>query len=275
MKRFIFWLICLIVAVWIGLHIKHNPSYVLITFPHYVVEMPLWAAILVAIVGFTVLYYFFRFLYFIINSPSHLRSWWSVRKQKKAEQNVRNAFLHLARAEWQSAESCLLKAKNNNVEPFLNYLALAYAVQAQGKVDQRDDYLHQAYEVAPHEALAIGLTQAQMQLWQGQHEQALATLQKLHRQYAKHPYIVYLLYKTYSHLQDWQSLAAIFPVMQKLSVISPAQLQTIEVEMYQGLFTQATDRASVENIWQGLSRDLQANESLKRHYEQRLASVAV
>ena len=70
---------------------------------------------------------------------------------------------------------------NQTVDPLINYLGAAKAAQEQGAFERRDNLLQKAYRVAPEADLAIGLTQAELEIEQHQFEHAMATLNHLRK----------------------------------------------------------------------------------------------
>ena len=57
MHRFFIFLLVLAISVWIGIKITTDPGYVLITWHHLALEMPLWLIVLILITGFILFYY--------------------------------------------------------------------------------------------------------------------------------------------------------------------------------------------------------------------------
>ncbi|WP_373692253.1 heme biosynthesis protein HemY, partial [Endozoicomonas sp. SESOKO1] len=117
---------------------------------------------------------------------------------------------------------------------------------------------------APGAEMAIGITQAQLQLASNHLEQALATLTHLHKKYPRHGYILKMLKQVYIRLNDWQSLEKLLPRLRKQKVIKEDEYQQLEQQAFKALFEQAynygRNRFSAEektkpadDIWSSLS----------------------
>ncbi len=75
----------------------------------------------------------------------------------------------------------------------------------------------QASKADPSADIAVGLTQAQLQLDAKQLEQALATPQSLHHQQPKHPHVLLLLAKTHAAVGDWNSAGDLLPLIKRVT----------------------------------------------------------
>ena len=84
-----------------------------------------------------------------------------------------------------------------------------------GQDERRDNWLKEAYEQTPEAANAVLLTQAELQLDQGQYEQALATLRRLEENSPNHSHALALLGRLYFRLEDWNHLSELLPRLRK------------------------------------------------------------
>ena len=71
----------------------------------------------------------------------------------------------------------------------------------------------------PSADVAVGLTQAELQLAHQQYEQALATLMHVRSLSPKHNYVLKLLKKLYENLGEWKKLEEILPDLRRRKVI--------------------------------------------------------
>ncbi len=273
MKRFIFYLIVLFVAVWIGLQIKNDPGYALFAYQHWTVEMPLWFAALLLVVGFLVLHQLFLIMRGVGHLGPRVNVWLQHRRERRAYQHTNQGLLDLAEGKWSNAEKNLVKAVENNPMPLINYLAAARASQEQGQYEKRDDYLRLAHRCAPGGEVAVGLTQAQLQLNHKQLEQGLATLRHLQSIVPQHTHVLTLLMILYHDLADWNQLLELLPTLRKCRVINQQEIERLTVECYQGIFKQLKPESSMENInmlWKKIPRTFRQNPGLIKQYVKKL-----
>lgn len=273
MKRFIFYLLVLFVAIWIGLKIKNDPGYALFAYQHWTVEMPLWFGALIILVGFLLLHE----LLLLFRGASHLgtrmSTWLQHRRESSAHQKTSRGLLDLAEGKWLDAEKNLLKAVENNNMPLINYLAAARAAQEQGHYEKRDDYLRLAHQCAPDGEVAVGLTQAQLQLSHQQLEQGLATLSHLQTLVPHHTHVLKLLMKLYYDLNDWKQLLDLLPSLKKHHVINKQEQEKMTIECYQGIFAYLKPEASIKmlhELWQDIPRTVKKEPTLIKCYAEKL-----
>jgi HemY protein len=269
MKRLIFYFLILLGSIWLGLKIHKDPGYVLITYQHWSLETTLWFALLALIVLFLLLIMGLRILRGTTAISGKITDWLAQRRLLKAHAQTYKGLCALAEGEWKSAEKNLVRGAEKNETPLVNYLAAANAAQQQGHFDQRDAYLRLAHQCAPHAELAIGLTQAQLQLSAEQWELALATLRHLQHLAPNHLLVLQLLKRVYVHLQDWQSLEQLFPILKKEKAFSPEALEQLQQQIYSHLLASAIalhDSTAVNALWEKLPGNLSSDPHLVSQY---------
>ena len=158
----------------------------------------------------------------------HMQDWSDTRKLKKLQKLTSAGLYELAEGKWQSAEQSLVRAGDKGENQLINYLAAARAAQAQGAYDRRDAYLRKALLTTQGADIAVGLTQAELQMQSNQLSHATVTLKQLHELAPKHNYIMQMLAEVYEKQQDWQSLNKLLPLLEKNKVVSEADFLNLE-----------------------------------------------
>src|SRR5579885_1591253 len=276
MWRLIIFLIFLIASVWFGLEVVRHPGFLLVVYQPWMVQMPLWFALLCTVV-FLVLFYLLidsidklGFLWF------RIKNWLHVRREHQSYSKTQQGLSCLIEGRWKKAERFSLAGVNQSFEPLINYLAAAKAAHEQNAYERRDSYIQKAYQVAPKANLAIGLTQASMELKQRQFEQAAATLNHLRQSYPRHPRVLLLLEKVYVHLSDWKSLQDLLPPMRKAKMLTTDEYQHFEKNIYCELFRAASGKrlSDIRTIWSQVPRYLRKNPDVVCAYVTQLARHA-
>jgi HemY protein len=165
------------------------------------------------------------------------------------------------------AERHLTHYAEQSETPLINYLAAARAAQLQGEHGRRDDYLHLAHQSMPSADVAVGLTQAELQLAHQQYEQALATLMHVRSLSPKHNYVLKLLKKLYENLGEWQKLEEILPDLRRRKVIGDKELQALERQVLRERLKQ--ESVSVDSLvryWQTIPKELRQDQSMLTDY---------
>jgi HemY protein len=202
-------LILVIVVLAAVLLVRDDPGVVMLRYRGWTVDTSLAVALGVLIVFMVALYYLIRLLRGILRMPSALQRRSQNRRYGKARRQLNQGLIDLAEGRFEQAENHLMRLVGSSESPLVHYLAAARAAQLQGKHDARDGYLKAAHEANPAAELAIGVTQAELQLAHQQTEQALATLSHLHSIAPRHDYVTMLLARAYFELEDWPALVEI------------------------------------------------------------------
>lgn len=273
MRRLITFLLFLTASVWLGLTIVRHPGYLFIVSKPYMVQMPLW---FVCIAVFLI----FGLFYFLINSIDRIQFWWyrvknwvRLRREHKLYSKTQHGLSLLIEGRWAKAEKMLLQGSTNpGVEPLMNYLGAARAAQELHAYDRRDKYLREAYKLAPHAELAIGLTQAELEIEHDQLEQANLTLIRLRGITRRHPRVLKLQEKVYVRQGNWQGLYLLLPQLRKAKVLDAEQAEHFEKNLYCEMLRVAgtKDRAELQRQWNDLPRSARKNPDVVLVYVQQL-----
>lgn len=272
MLRLIILLIFLVASVWLGLAIMQHPGYLLIVYQPWMMQMPLWFAILAFLV-------FLSVFYLLVISIDRLQFWWfriknwlRIRREHKSYSKTQHGLALLIEGRWAKAEKLLLAGVNQSVEPLMNYLGAAKAAQEQGAYDRRDSYIQKAYQVAPDAQLAIGLTQANLELKHDQLEQASATLNHLRQISPRHPRVLKLLERVYVRLAEWKELYALLPSMRKAKLLNLEQAAQFEKNINIEILNASAYKsfADIQKIWHDMPRATRKNPEVVCAYVKQL-----
>jgi HemY protein len=272
MKRLIYYFLVLLIAVWVGLKIAADPGYLLVAYQKNTIEMPLWLATVAVLLLFFVLYITLRLISNIRSLGAKIRAWSRQRRVRRAWQRTHRGLIALAAEEWKLAEKDLIRAAPLTDTPIINYLAAAKAAQAQHALARRDDYLGKIKTNGGLSGLALGLTQAKLQLHEHHYEQALATLQQLQQQAPKHKPLLILLKRLYIRLQDWAALETLLPQFEKYHIVTDKKLLALQIQVYLGLLKTAQQGSdAIELVWQRVPKSLRQEPQLLTLYVKTLA----
>lgn len=272
MWRLITFLIVLVIAVWFGLAVVNHPGYLLIVSQPWMMQMPLWFACLGAFV-------FLSLFYLIIDSVDRVGFWWFriknwlyIRREQQSYSKTQQGLVLLIEGRWKKAERILLAGVNQSPEPLINYLGAARAAQENQAFDRRDAYIKKAQQIAPNANLAIGLTQAELEIERHQYEHAIGTLTHLQQLAPKHPRVLKLLEIVYVRLADWQNLEKLLPYFRKAKLISREEGQAFEKNLYCEMLRSSQQRNPEElrKIWDSIPRVLKKQADVISAYVQQL-----
>ena len=261
MLRLILFLLLLIASVWFGLEVVRHPGYLLLVYQPWMVQMPLWFALLGAIIVLVIFYLLidsveqFQFLCF------KLKNWWRLRREHQSYSKTQQGFVTLIEGRWKKAETLLISGAKQSVEPLMNYLGAAKAAEEQGAFDRSDRYIQKAYSVAPRAGLAIGLTQADLELSQNKLEQAQATLNRLRQTDPDHPGVLKRLERVHVRLADWPNLLVMLPSLRRAKVLTREQTEQFETHIYGEMLQHANKKSldDIHQLWNQIPKNIKKN----------------
>jgi len=263
----------LFVAVIVALLAMEDPGYVLFSVGTWTVETTLALMTVVLIAGFALLYFLIRTGVKVFAVPRDLRHWKKQRREQKAIKLLTQGLIDLAEGHWQRAEKKVLKYVESSDASLLNYLAAARAAQAQGADQRRDHYLKLAHENHPSADIAVGLTQAELQLKQNQLEQCLATLRHLHQLAPKHVQVLKVLAGLYQRLEDWEHLLELIPLLRKRKAMKADVIDDLAQQAYLALLQKARSFTDLSNVWSRIPGSIREKENILVVYVQRLLAM--
>lgn len=257
MKRLAIILVLLLAAAgFIGWAIYQDAGYVLISYDQFRYESSFW--IFLGLIG--CLWLFAMVVHWVLGllyTSGALVNPWSRRHRARRVANAsRSGLRELAEGQWNQALTHLSTAAEHDRQPLVHYLGAARAASELGDYKQSDALLHKAAEREPEAGLAIGLTQAQLQIDRGQYAEARESLNALHSDHPRHPRVLTLLQQLYVQLKDWPALCRLLPELRKHRVLPPAKLDELELLAWTAAVEHAGqgEVATAEDPQQGLNQ---------------------
>jgi len=260
-------LVLTIIALVAVMLVRDDPGFVLIKYRDYSLETSLAFGIVVLILAMVVIYFAIRFFRGFWRLPNSMKQHSQNRRFGKSRKLLNQGLIDLAEGRFDQAEVNLIKMVEYSESPLLHYLAAARAAQLQGKHDERDSYLKAAHEARPEAEIAIGVTQAELQLAHQQLEQSLATLTHLRGIAPRHNHILRLLARVYFELEDWQSLVELLPDIRNKKLLKESILKTMEAKSFRGFLAAAkNDQQVLEQAWAKIPKAAQTDADLILYY---------
>ena len=249
------------------LFVQKDPGFVLVKYGDFSVETSLAFGIIAVAIAALLIHFIFRVLMAIWNLPGAVKRQSKSRRYDKSRRLLNQGLIDLAEGRFDQAESNLIKLVEYSESPLVHYLAAARAAQLQGKHDERDSYLKAAHEARPEAEMAIGVTQAELQLAHQQLEQSLATLTHLRGIAPRHNHVLRLLARVYFELEDWQSLVELLPDIRKKKLLKESILKNMEGKSYRGFLAAAKgNQQALEKAWAKIPKESQTDADLILYY---------
>lgn len=271
MKLGIIVIITAIISALVASFLIDDTGYVLIDIRGYVIEMSVVTHLLL-IAALVLAIWFLRKIW---QAPRILGETVGRHRAIRSGKKLTQGMIAVAEGNLARGERLLGRAASTSDSPLFNYLQAARAAHLQGKDDRRDEWLRMAYRDAPEAANAVLLTQAEFQLDRKQYEQALATLRQVEEDSRDHGQAIALMGRLYYRLEDWDSLAALLPRLNKNAQLRPGQLEKWTVRVHQESLDKAADAEVLDQTWKSVPKKFRSREPLLESYYQGLMRVGL
>jgi HemY protein len=269
MKSLITILVLVAIGVWLGIAVHNDSGYVLVAYQHVSIESSIWVALCALIITFILLYLLIRFISGTLHLSNRFRLWSGGNRLRKSQKLTQDGLCALAEGRWKKAQDILKKAAHDCPTPLINYLAAARAAQELHDYNGRDAFLKKAADSTKGAELAVGLTQAQLQMAAKQWEQALASLRHLNDLQPNHPFTLKLLNVVYLKLEDFNQLELLLPTLKKQKILHDKKYQKLAHLVYKKRLTHATT-SSLADVWQSTPKALRTDTTIVLAYTQKL-----
>ena len=227
-RRIVTALLILLAAGWIGTLIARDPGYLLIAWDRFSLETSVWLGLLALVVFLLLLRGLLTLVAMLFGTRSGMRAWSHQRRKRRAQHQSTLGLLAIPEGDFDKARRILLRNAPEVQAPLINYLGAARAAHELGDYEDRDAQLQAALVSTPRATLAVGITQAELQIATRQWEQALATLLSLRKEAPRNSYVLRMLRATYEALEDWQALAALIPDLRHAQIIGEDEIEGLE-----------------------------------------------
>jgi HemY protein len=277
-------LIALAIGVALGFFVQLDPGYIRISWLNWLIETNIWIGFLLFLAFYFVFHLLFRSLISALAVKAGYSKWRSQVHQKRALNHTKRGLLEYAEGNWKRAQRHLSAAAESSESPLINYLAAAQAANELGDEKASDQLLHRAYEKTPEGEVAIGVTQAQLQLSRGSNEKALSTLLRLRKKKPQHPFVLKLLMTTYQRLGDWNQLADLLPDLAKAGVIKEEEYARLQRDTWHHLLQHVAEESArkpdshnptgqLNSLWDRVPLSLQKDGLIVSTYAQALEKL--
>jgi HemY protein len=228
MKRLLFYAIVIILAVWVGVLLNHDPGYVMFAYGRWSLETSFWFFLIGAAILFVLFYWLINALRGIKRAPGSITRWHHKHRTQRAHSQTSDGMLALQEGEWKDAEYMLIRGAPKSRVPVINFLYAAQAANEQLAYKRRDQYLKNALSIDKGEAIAVLIMKAKLQLEAKQPIEAAETLKKLKRRAPKQASLLKLTFRLHRQNKNWARQIALTPQLRKQKILDEKTLRHYE-----------------------------------------------
>ena len=116
MKKCLFFLVVIFLAVLIGVGLAKDPGYALFLYQGYSVEMPLWLALFLFLIALVIFYVVIRAIANVKLYGNYMRVWNRQRKRNYAHKMLCRGLIELTEGHWAAAEKYLYRDTLHDLE---------------------------------------------------------------------------------------------------------------------------------------------------------------
>lgn len=234
-------------------------GYVLINYQGYVIE----TSVPILILALVLAYIAVRLVVQVWRAPRRLGEAWARARINYAGRQATKGYIALAEGRLARGERLLTRGARLSETPLLNYLAAARAAQMQGDRARRDSWLAMACEQEPAAQDAVLLTQAELQLEDGQWAEALASLNRVRERHPTHAQALKLLGELHYRRKEWQPLAELLPLIRRRGNVPGEMLDEWSIDACSHIMESVRlDRVALDKVWDDVPRHLRRNPRL-------------
>lgn len=248
--RILFWILAICgLAVALTLAAKHNAGYALLVYPPYRLELSLNLLITLLLAALAAGYGLMRLVFHTLSLPSYVRAFRQERQRERSRGALLDALLAFHEGRYGKAEKLAATALEHPDFSAVGALLAARAAHQMKAHDRRDGYLLQAERLAPDQAAARLMTEAELLLDQRRHQEALAVLKRL-RSVAKLTGAVRLELKAQQQAKNWGKVLELVGKLEKKEAITPTYANQLKINAHQeNLKNQMPDLATLKEYW--------------------------
>ncbi len=248
--RFLFWLLAISgLAVALTLAARHNAGYALLVYPPWRVELSLNLLITLLLALLAAGYALARLTFHTLNLPSYVQVFRLERRRDRARSAMMESLLAYHEGRYGKAEK--LAAATLDLPEFaaIGALLAARAAHKMKNFNARDGYLMQAERLAPGQAAARLMTEAELLLDQHRHQEALVVLKRLHG-LARLTGAVRLELKAQQQAKNWERVLELIAKLEKKEAIDPVYATQLKINAHQeNLKGGMPDLATLKDYW--------------------------
>ncbi|MEM9384035.1 MAG: heme biosynthesis HemY N-terminal domain-containing protein [Pseudomonadota bacterium] len=203
------------------------------------------------------LYVAIRILAQVLGAPRRIGSALGAREKAIAQGALTRGLSEISAGNLARGERILTRQAVRGDAPVLAYLEAARAAQRQGARARRDSWLKRANDHAPGDAPAVLITQAELEIGEGDLDRALKTLRRLETIRPRHARCLALQAQIYQQRQEWSLLDELLPRLKKEKALPALSLQALESEVTGHAITIAAKRLDgpgLKRRWKQLGR---------------------
>ncbi|MFC0308335.1 heme biosynthesis HemY N-terminal domain-containing protein [Gallibacterium trehalosifermentans] len=250
MFRVLFLAIILLVGFIAGPYISGKQGYVRILTDTYSIEMSITMLVVFFVIALAVIYGIEWSITRFMRLSSGTYNWFSVRKRRKAQQQILQGFVKMDEGNYAKAEKLIGKNAKHSSEPILNFVKAAEAAQQRGDEFSANKYLIEATELAGSDNLIVELARTRILLRQNKLPTARTSVDSLLVLAPQNIEVLRLAVTIYLRSHAYTALDNLLPQIAKSDLYNDDEYQALQQQVLDGLLDEKMNEEGVDGLLQ-------------------------
>lgn len=262
MFRVLFLMLILLVGFIAGPYISGKQGYVRILTDSYSIEMSITMLVVFFVITLAVIYGVEWIITRFFRLSSGTYNWFSVRKRRKAQQQILQGFVKMDEGNYAKAEKLIGKNAKHSSEPILNFVKAAEAAQQRGDEFSANKYLIEATELAGPDNLIVELARTRILLRQNKLPTARTAVDSLLVLAPQNVEVLRLAVTIYLRSHAYSALDKLLPQIEKSGLYTGDEFNQLYHQVLDGLLDEKMNEEGVEGLlhwWPEQSRARRQN----------------
>ena len=254
--RFFLWLLVLLAtAIGLAVMARFNPGNVVLFYPPYRIDLSLNFFLLIIALLFLFLYALIEAVRSTTNMPGKVASYRRAKREREANQALRDALKALFEGRYGHAEKAATRATESPDNAGLAALIAARAAHWMRQSTRRDAWLAQTVDTPALKPARL-MTALELQVDEHQFDAALATVQELNASGTRHIHAQRLALKANQYAHNWSEVLRLTRSLDKNRALHPAVSNRLRELAYADLLSDTPhDAESLRKIWFAIPAD--------------------
>lgn len=262
MFRVLFLMIILLVGFIGGPYISGKQGYVRILTESHSIEMSITMLVIFFVIALALVYGIEWVISRFFRLSSGTYNWFSVRKRRKAQQQILQGFVKMDEGNYAKAEKLIGKNAKHSSEPILNFVKAAEAAQQRGDEFSANKYLIEATELAGSDNLIVELARTRILLQQNKLPTARTAVDSLLVLAPKNVEVLRLAVEIYLRSHAYLALDNLLPKIGKSGLYAEAEFMQLQHQVVDGLLDEKMNEDGIDGLlkwWEDQPRSRRQN----------------
>ncbi|OBX05311.1 heme biosynthesis protein HemY [Gallibacterium salpingitidis] len=248
MFRVLFLMLILLVGFIAGPYISGKQGYVRILTDTLSIEMSITMLVVFFVIALALVYGIEWVITRFFRLSSGTYNWFSVRKRRKAQQQILQGFVKMDEGNYAKAEKLIGKNAKHSSEPILNFVKAAEAAQQRGDEFSANKYLIEATELAGPDNLIVELARTRILLQQNKLPTARTAVDSLLVLAPQNVEVLRLAVTIYLRSHAYSALDKLLPQIAKSGLYTGDGFKELYHQVLDGLLDEKMNEEGVEGL---------------------------